>query len=80
MGPILDRTIEHVGTTDMMIIRVRHRLMDAAHALVEHKITPPGVDDPEVFRSRPASTILPEDADWIEATEEERAPEFFRQG
>jgi phthalate 4,5-dioxygenase len=57
---------------------VRHRLIEAARALAEHKITPPGVDNPEVFRARPASTILPADADWLEATEEVRAPEFFR--
>jgi len=79
MGPILDRTIEHVGTTDMMIIRVRRRLIEAAQALAEHKVTPPGVDNPEVFRARPASVILPEDDDWISATEERRAPEFFRE-
>jgi hypothetical protein len=52
MGPVLDRTNEHVGTSDVMVIRIRRRLLEAARALAEHKITPPGVDDPDVYRTR----------------------------
>src|SRR5713101_2491156 len=33
MGPIYDRTQEHLGTTDAMVIYVRRRLIDAARAL-----------------------------------------------
>src|SRR5437870_304340 len=33
MGPIVDRTHEHLGTTDTMIIQVRRRLIEAARAL-----------------------------------------------
>ena len=33
MGPIYDRTQEHLGTTDAMVIFVRRRLIDAARAL-----------------------------------------------
>ena len=32
----------------------------------------PGVDDPEVFAVRAGGTILPRDADWLEATREVR--------
>src|SRR6202022_4242324 len=32
MGPIYDRTQEHLGTTDAMVILVRRRLIDAARA------------------------------------------------
>jgi len=75
MGSTLNRTVEHVGTSDIMVIRIRRRLIEAALALAEHKVVPPGVDDPEVYRTRPASCMLPEDADWLEATEELRAPD-----
>jgi len=76
MGPVLDRTNEHVGTSDIMVIRIRRRLIEAARALVDHKITPPGVDDPEVYRTRSASCVLPEDVDWLEASEEHRRAEY----
>jgi phenylpropionate dioxygenase-like ring-hydroxylating dioxygenase large terminal subunit len=77
MSPILDRTIEHVGTSDVMVIRIRRRLIEAARALAEHKVPPPGVEDPEVFRTRSASVILPETVDWIEGTEVVRTAEFL---
>jgi len=35
MGPIYDRGSEHLGTSDVMVIRVRRRLIQAARALVE---------------------------------------------
>jgi len=57
----------------VMVIRIRRRLIDAALAVVEHKAAPPGVDDPEVYRTRSASCVLPEDADWLAATEEARS-------
>jgi len=72
MDPILDRTIEHLGTSDAMVIRTRHRIIDAVRAFADHKVEPPGVDDPEVFRTRSCSVFLPNDADWLEATKELR--------
>ncbi len=53
----------------MMIIRVRRRFLLAAHALAEQGIVPPGVDDPRVFGARAGGVFLPQDADWLEATE-----------
>jgi phthalate 4,5-dioxygenase oxygenase subunit len=69
MGPILDRTVEHLGSADAMVIRVRRRLLAAVRALDERSVTPPGVDDPLVYRQRSGGVVLPEDADWVEATE-----------
>jgi phenylpropionate dioxygenase-like ring-hydroxylating dioxygenase large terminal subunit len=74
MGAIYDRTQEHLATSDVMIIRVRRRLLNAARALAEQQIVPPGVDQPEVYRNRSGGVILPEDADWVEATKELRKP------
>jgi phthalate 4,5-dioxygenase len=64
MGPIIDRTREHLGTCDAMIIQVRRRLMNAAKALRDHGTVPPGVDDPEVYRVRSATVIVPKGEDW----------------
>ena len=67
-GPLYDRSGEHLASSDMMIIRVRRRLLMAAQALAEQGLTPPGVDDPEVFSARAGGVFLPEDAEWLEAT------------
>jgi phthalate 4,5-dioxygenase len=72
MGPIYDRTNEHLGTSDQMIIRTRTRLIDAARALRDTGKVPPGVDDPGVYAVRSGGVLLPRGADWIEATRELR--------
>jgi phthalate 4,5-dioxygenase len=72
MGPIYDRSREHLGTTYAMIIRVRRRLIAAVQAHMTHGVTPPGVDDPEVYRVRSGGVFLPPDADWVESTHELR--------
>jgi phthalate 4,5-dioxygenase oxygenase subunit len=72
MGPIRDRTAEHLGTADMMVIRIRRRLIGAARALAQKGETPPSVDHPDVYRIRSGGTFLPNDADWLQATEELR--------
>ena len=64
MGPIYDRTKEHLGTSDRMIIAVRQRLMKAARELMEDGAPPAHVDDTSLYRVRSASAILPEGADW----------------
>jgi phthalate 4,5-dioxygenase len=66
MGTVLNRSLEHLGTADIMVARVRNRLQQAALGLVEKQITPPGVDDPEVYRVRSGGAILPKDQDWLE--------------
>ena len=43
MGPIMDRTKEHLGTADATIIRVRRRMIEAARALRDRGVTPPSV-------------------------------------
>jgi phthalate 4,5-dioxygenase len=72
MGPIFDRTREHLGTTDSMVIRVRRRLINAVEAHMKHGTTPPGVDDPEAYRVRSGGVFLSPDDDWVEATRELR--------
>jgi phthalate 4,5-dioxygenase len=72
MGAIYDRTQERLGTSDLMVIRTRKRLIDAARALRDSGKIPPGVDDPGVYRARSGGVLLPRGADWIEATKELR--------
>jgi nitrite reductase/ring-hydroxylating ferredoxin subunit len=68
MGTIYDRSQEHLGTSDAMVIRTRRRVINAARALRDSAATPPGVDAPEVYRHRSGGVILPREADWLEAT------------
>jgi phenylpropionate dioxygenase-like ring-hydroxylating dioxygenase large terminal subunit len=72
MGPVYDRTQEHLGTSDQMVIRTRKRLIDAARALRDHGQVPPGVDAPDVYQVRSGGAILPRGANWLEATRELR--------
>ncbi|HZJ70496.1 MAG TPA: hypothetical protein VFF36_06145 [Planctomycetota bacterium] len=72
MGPIVERSREHLGPADAMIIRVRRRLLAAARELAEQGRTPPGVDEPELYRVRPVGALLPRGADWQAATSARR--------
>jgi hypothetical protein len=75
MGGVMDRTNEHLGTSDSMIIRTRRRLLRAVRALAENGEAPPGVDQPQSYRTRSGSIILPRGADWLAATENLRNPQ-----
>jgi phthalate 4,5-dioxygenase len=72
MGPTIDRTQEHLGTSDAMVIRTRRRVISAARALCDRGVVPPGVDNPEIYRCRSGGVILPRHANWLEATRELR--------
>jgi hypothetical protein len=67
MGPIYDRSQEHLGTTDAMIIQVRRGLIEAARALRSAGVTPPCVDDASLYAVRSGAQVLPRSADWQQA-------------
>jgi hypothetical protein len=71
-GSIVDRSKEHLGTTDSMIIRVRRRLLEAAKALRVQGIVPPGVDNPRLYRQRSGWALVPKDADFWEYLQPQR--------
>jgi phenylpropionate dioxygenase-like ring-hydroxylating dioxygenase large terminal subunit len=75
MGAIYQRDHEHLGTSDSMIIRTRRRVIRAAQALRDSGTIPPGVDNPEVYRTRSGSVILPRSANWLDATQHARWPQ-----
>jgi hypothetical protein len=76
-GGIANRNREHLGTTDAGIIRVRRRLIEAAKALSEQDVTPPGVDSPGAYRMRSGWIVLDNQIDWWEGTRHLR--EGFRE-
>jgi len=63
MGPITDRSQEHLGTTDRAIIVTRQLLLEATHA-VESGDAPRGIT-PESYRKvRAYDRVIGRDADW----------------
>jgi phthalate 4,5-dioxygenase len=70
MGATVDRTREHLGTTDAMVIATRRKLIRAAKALRDEGAAPPASQQPEAYRKRSCSAILPEDVDWKVALED----------
>jgi nitrite reductase/ring-hydroxylating ferredoxin subunit len=64
-GDVVDRSLEHLGTSDTAIIQVRRRLMNAARALRDHGAAAPG-RDPRSFHVRSASVVLPAGASWVD--------------
>src|SRR6478672_10385673 len=64
MGPIYDRTQEHLGSADTAIIQMRRLLLDAVHDVEEGR--DPVGSQGQGSRVRPAQMYLPEDATWTE--------------
>ncbi len=62
MGPIVDRTREHLGPADQAIIQARRVLLQALRT-VEAGGTPPGVA-PSYHRLHPVEAVLGRDGDW----------------
>ena len=69
MGPIVDRSREHLGTTDRAIITMRQMMLDAVRS-VQEGLDPPGVA-PATYRNiRSAHTVLPRGVRWQEGAAE----------
>jgi phenylpropionate dioxygenase-like ring-hydroxylating dioxygenase large terminal subunit len=62
MGPIVDRTQEHLGTTDKSVITARRLLLESAKTVAEGG-DPLGADD-SYYHVRAIERVLPADADW----------------
>ncbi len=62
MGPIVDRTREHLGPADRAVIQARRLLLQATRT-VEAGGTPPGVE-PTYYTLHPAEAVVPAGTDW----------------
>ncbi len=65
-GEIVDRRLEHLGSSDTAIIQVRRRLLNAARALRDKGTPVPGAD-PASFFVRSTSVLLAPGESWVEA-------------
>lgn len=65
MGPICDRSKEHLGASDAAIVHLRRRLNHAARDL-EKDIIPPGAKNPGLYRRHGDQLLLGEKDSWIE--------------
>jgi phthalate 4,5-dioxygenase len=72
MGPIVDQTKEHLGTSDRAILAARRRILTAAKALRDSGEIPAGALKPEIYNIRAAAVELPCGVPWFDATEEYR--------
>ena len=69
MGPIIDRSREHLGTTDKAIIQFRRCLLDAARDL-QNGIDPPGADSKAYRNLRATDVTIGKDLRWQEAAKD----------
>jgi phenylpropionate dioxygenase-like ring-hydroxylating dioxygenase large terminal subunit len=70
MGEVFDRTSEHLGTSDLAVISMRRRLLDAVQALAERGEVPYEARNPDSYRVRSAALVLPRDVEWNEGAAE----------
>jgi nitrite reductase/ring-hydroxylating ferredoxin subunit len=66
MGPIYDRTQERLGTSDLMIIRTRRKLLDCVRAF-KAGAPAPGVNRPELYRMRSGGVVIPAGVNGLDA-------------
>ena len=75
MGAIVDRTREHLGTSDRAIVVMRRMLLEATRMVESGK--PPRGTDAEAYRSvRPHDGLVPAGADWRNAFAAALAPKW----
>jgi phthalate 4,5-dioxygenase len=70
MGDVYDRTTEHLGSSDLAVIAMRRRLLDAVHALAEYGEIPYEARNADDYRVRSAALVLRRDVAWNEGAAE----------
>ena len=70
MGPIVDRTQEHLGSSDRMVMVTRRVLLKAVRDYKETGALPAVLDNPALCRgARGGDTMVPAGTDWLDAYE-----------
>jgi hypothetical protein len=72
MAPIVDRSREHLGSTDKAVVAARRLLLQAAKTVLEGGDLP-GVDT-SYYSIRAVERVLPEGVNCLEALKEEVNP------
>jgi phthalate 4,5-dioxygenase len=75
MGTIVDRSQEHLGTSDRAVIMIRQLLLDAV-AKVEAGEDPLGLDTPSQRLPRGYDEYVPAGADWREYLRDALVPKW----
>ena len=75
MGPIVDRTQEHVGTTDRAIILLRQVLFEALKQMEAGQ--PMRAIDPATYSTiRAVDKLVPKDVSWKDDTKKDLVAKF----
>jgi hypothetical protein len=75
MGPIVDRSREHLGTSDKAIIAMRQLLLEATDAVANGQ-APRGVRAASHRHGRALDHLVPKGADWRVALKDELLAKF----
>ena len=78
-GPIVDRSLEHLGTSDTAIIKMRRLLIDGARAL-EQGEAPAAARDGSFYRVRSYSVVIDSEEDFDEWAEIMEAMQVAKAG
>lgn len=74
MGAIADRTREHLGTSDRMVMQTRRYLINAVKKFADEGELPASVYGSELYwKVHSGEMMIPEDADWTQAYNEKLA-------
>jgi len=76
MGPIVDRSKEHLGTSDRAIIAMRQLLLEAMNDLEAGKTPIRGTDPTTYSRVRAVDLAIAPTPDWREALKDELVAKF----
>jgi phenylpropionate dioxygenase-like ring-hydroxylating dioxygenase large terminal subunit len=76
MGPIVDRTREHLGASDAAIVQMRRRLINAARQLQQNHQTPPGAENAALYRKHGDQLMLGPSDSWPEHYAAKMAADF----
>ncbi|MGF6408442.1 Rieske 2Fe-2S domain-containing protein [Paraburkholderia sp. MM5482-R1] len=68
-GPVVDRSREHLGTSDRAVVAMRRRLMEEARDFARDGRPPAASIDPELYRVRATSAVIDSEADPEHSTE-----------
>ncbi|HYB41259.1 MAG TPA: Rieske 2Fe-2S domain-containing protein [Candidatus Methylomirabilis sp.] len=77
MGPVVDRSREHLGPADRAVIQARRLLLQAIRTVSAGGV-PAGIE-PVYYALHPAEAVIPRGADWRALLEETASPVVLQQ-